>query len=307
MDAGAVDSADIDSVRRFNRTVTQRVGALDDHYLSQDRPLGEARLLWEIGAEGPGGADVRSLRARLGLDSGYLSRLLRSLEATGLVVVAPAPGDRRVRQARLTAAGVAERSELDRRSDDLAGSILARLGVRRRDQLVEAMTTVTRLLTSAAVEFATADPMSSVAQECLRRYYAELGRRFDDGFDPAATVTPDAGEFASPRGVFVVATLGGEPIGCGGLLFTDDDTAYLKRMWVADSARGLGVGRGLLEHLERLAAHHDRSVVQLETNRVLAEAITLYRSAGYVEVEPFNDEPYAHHWFAKHLVPPTSS
>ena len=72
----------IEQVRRFNRTVTERVGALDDHFLGRDRALGEARLLWEIG---PDGCEVRLLRARLALDSGYLSRLLRSLEAAGLV------------------------------------------------------------------------------------------------------------------------------------------------------------------------------------------------------------------------------
>src|SRR5436853_2872298 len=100
----------VSQVRRFNRIVTQRVGALDDHFLARDRPLGEARLLWEIGPEG---CDVRSLRTRLDLDSGYLSRLLRSLEAAGLVTVERGDQDRRVRTARLTPAGVAERAALD--------------------------------------------------------------------------------------------------------------------------------------------------------------------------------------------------
>ena len=76
----------VDQVRRFNRAVTQRVGALDDHFLARDRPLSEARVLWEIGEEG---CEVRALRSRLGLDSGHASRLLRSLEAAGLVVVSP--------------------------------------------------------------------------------------------------------------------------------------------------------------------------------------------------------------------------
>src|SRR5918998_3717289 len=102
--------ARVDQVRRFNRTVTERVGALDDHFLGLERPLGEARLLWEIG---PDGCEVRLLRARMGLDSGYLSRLLRSLEAAGLVEVTAAGSDRRIRVARLTAAGRAERAVLD--------------------------------------------------------------------------------------------------------------------------------------------------------------------------------------------------
>ena len=109
-------------VRRFNRTVTQRVGALDDHFLARDRPLGEARVLWEIGADG---CEVRALRARLGLDSGYLSRLLRSLEAAGLVTVDArrARPPRAHRAARPRPASPSA-TVLDRRSDELAASLL---------------------------------------------------------------------------------------------------------------------------------------------------------------------------------------
>src|SRR3954468_14063083 len=107
-----VDAA-VAQVRSFNRVVTQSVGALQDHYLSRRLPLGEARVLWEIGE----GCDLRTLRARLDLDSGYLSRLLRSLEGAGLVGIEPSSEDRRVRVARLTAAGRRERRALDRRSD----------------------------------------------------------------------------------------------------------------------------------------------------------------------------------------------
>src|SRR5262245_62014400 len=111
----------IAEVRRFNRLVTERVGALNDHYLARNLPLGRARVLWEIG---PDGCDVKSLRSRLRLDSGYLSRLLRELEAGGLIVVRPSHRDRRVRTAHLTSAGVAERRLLDGRSDALARSLL---------------------------------------------------------------------------------------------------------------------------------------------------------------------------------------
>src|SRR4029077_4772288 len=134
----------ISQVRRFNRVVTQRVGALNDRFLSRDRSLGEARLLWEIGA---GEGDVRSLRAQLALDSGYMSRLLRSLEAAGLITVGPDSADKRVRVARLTPAGSTERKILDRRSDELAASFLAPLGEQQRSRLVAAMADVERLLT----------------------------------------------------------------------------------------------------------------------------------------------------------------
>ncbi|HXT20890.1 MAG TPA: MarR family winged helix-turn-helix transcriptional regulator, partial [Thermoanaerobaculia bacterium] len=144
-----MDQPAIAQVRRFNRLVAQRIGALDDRFLSRKRPLGEARLLWEIG---PGGADVRALRGRLGLDAGYLTRLLQSLQRAGLVRIAPHPADRRVRIAWLTRAGVAERAELDRRSDELAAGLLAPLGAAQRARLVAAMAEVERLLTAALVE-----------------------------------------------------------------------------------------------------------------------------------------------------------
>src|SRR2546423_4185771 len=138
----------VSQLRRFNRVVTQRVGALDEHYLARGRPLGEARLLWEIGPEG---RDVRTLRARLELDSGYLSRLLRRLEADGLVTVEPDERDRRVRVARLTSAGLAERTELDRGADELAASLLESLTEHQRERLVGAMADVERLMTASMV------------------------------------------------------------------------------------------------------------------------------------------------------------
>jgi len=185
-----MDSAMIEQVRRFNRTVTQRIGALDEAFLARGRPLGQARLLWEIG---PGGSDVRLLRSRLDLDSGYLSRLLRSLENDGLIVVERSPADGRVRTARLTGRGLAERAELDRRSDDLAASILQSLSARQQTRLTTAMAEVERLLVASAVQVAVCDPRHPNARFCLRAYFSELSHRFDRGFDP--TRTPPA---ASP-------------------------------------------------------------------------------------------------------------
>jgi DNA-binding MarR family transcriptional regulator/GNAT superfamily N-acetyltransferase len=287
----------VTQVRRFNRVVTQRVGALDERFLAR-RPLGEARLLWEIG---PDGRDVRWLREQLDLDSGYLSRLLRNLESAGLVTVGPGERDGRVRTARLTAAGRRERELLDRRSDELAESLLEPLGTRQRERLVAAMADVERLLTAAMVTIEPLEPEHPHARHCLREYAVELDRRFPQGFDPALSISADAAELRQPAGLLLVAWLQGEPVGCGALKFHEDGPTELKRMWVAESARGLGLGRRLLAELEAHAARGPSPVVRLETNGTLAEAIALYRSAGYTEVEPFNDEPYAHHWFEKRL------
>jgi DNA-binding MarR family transcriptional regulator/GNAT superfamily N-acetyltransferase len=296
-----MDGVMVEQVRRFNRTVTQRVGALDDQFLARDRPLGQARLLWEIGADG-GSADLRLLRSRLDLDSGYLSRLLRALQDDGLVDVSPSPADGRVRTARLTQTGQAERAELDRRSDQVAGSILEPLSERQRSRLVAAMAEVERLMTASMVEVDVVDPRHHDARACLRAYFAELGERFDSGYDPALDLSATDAEMTPPAGLFLLATLHEQPVGCGALKFGGTGPADIKRMWVAPSARGLGLGRRLLSELESQAAARGVRVVRLETNRSLAEAISLYLNSGYREVAPFNDVFYADHWFEKDLT-----
>ena len=289
---------EIGGVRRFNRVVTQRVGALQEAYLARGRSLGLDRVLWEIGLDG---CDVRSLRARLDLDSGYLSRLLRSLESSGLVRVERSRGDGRVRIARLTKEGVAEREVLDRRSDELAVSVLEPLSERQQERLVAAMDEVSRLLTASMVRVGVVDPRRPEAQYCVQSYFAELGRRFDAGFDHTRSISADNAELTLPAGLLLMATLHTEPVGCGGLKLHGAEPAEIKRMWVSPEARGLGLGRRLLTELEREAIAHGAPAVRLETNRNLTEAIALYRAAGYREVPAFNTEPYAHHWFEKSL------
>lgn len=291
-------SDEVAALRRFNRIVTQRVGALNDRYLARPRPLGASRVLWEIG---PGGVDVRALRARLGLDSGYLSRLLRTLEGEGLIDVRPDATDSRVRTVMLTRAGLAEREVLDRDSDTLARSLLAPLTPKQRTRLVEAVTTVERLLTAGLVEIRIEHPASDDARYCIGRYFDELDDRFDTGFDPTISISADVHELTEPAGLLLVARLQDEPIGCGALKFHTDAPAEIKRMWVSDSARGVGLGRRLLTELETHARRRGVEVLRLETNRTLLEAIGLYLSAGYDEVAPFNDEPYADHWYEKQI------
>lgn len=290
--------AQIEQVRRFNRTVTQRVGALSDAFLARDRPLVEARVLWEIGEDG---CEVRALRGRLDLDSGHLSRLLRSLEQAGLVRIEPSPADRRVRVARLTKRGVAERRVVDERSDALASSILGQLERPQREQLVDAMRTVERLLTASAVEIRAVDPREPDARQCLRAYFEELDRRSDTGYDPAAGISAEPHEMTPPAGAFFVGYLHGEPVACGGVKHHAGAPTEIKRMWVSPDARGLGLGRRLLARLEACAAESGAAVAHIETSHHLVEAIALYRSAGWREVPAFNDEPFADHWFEKRL------
>jgi DNA-binding MarR family transcriptional regulator/GNAT superfamily N-acetyltransferase len=289
----------VEQVRRFNRVVTKQVGALNDRFLGRPRPLGEARLLWEIGL---GACEVRSLRCRLGIDSGYLSRLLRSLEAAGLVEVSPSPADARIRIVRLTRAGRQERAALDRRSDELAGSLLAALSADQQKRMVGAMREVERLLVAATVQITPVDPEHPDAQYCLAEYVAELNQRSTRGFDPSVGATALPHEVRPPAGQFYVAYLHGEPIGCGAVKHHPDAPAEIKRMWIAPQARGLGLGRRLLETLEACARTGGARVAYIETSAVLTEALSLYRSAGWVEVPPVNDEPFADHWFQKELT-----
>jgi DNA-binding MarR family transcriptional regulator/ribosomal protein S18 acetylase RimI-like enzyme len=291
-------SAQVEQVRSFNRTVTQRVGALRDRFLARDRPLGEARLLWEIGVDG---CEVRALRRRLELDSGHASRLLRALEADGMVRVEPSAADGRVRVARLTPAGLAERALLDARSDEVAASMLAPLDAAQRERLVDAMRTVERLLTAGSVEICPVDPSHPDARQCFRAYFAELDRRSESGFDPAAGISAEPHELRPPAGCLLIAYLRAEAIGCGAVKHHAGEPSEIKRMWVSPAARGLGLGRRLLAELEALVVGSGATVARLETNRALVEAIALYRSAGYVEVPAFNDEPFADHWFEKKI------
>jgi DNA-binding MarR family transcriptional regulator/GNAT superfamily N-acetyltransferase len=294
-----MDRNAIEQVRRFNRLVTRQAGALNADYLQRGRALGEARLLFEIGPEG---AEVGALRERLGLDSGYASRLLRSLELQGLVGVRSDDGDRRRRFAVLTKKGLAERMAYDALSDDLARSILDPLSAGQRERLLGAMREVELLLTAAAIAIAIEPPDSATARACLDAYFEELAARFEDGFDPGlGGAAADMG-MASPAGCFLVARLDGKAIACGGLKELEAGTGEIKRMWVERSARGLGVARRLLAALETEARRLGFLRLRLDTNKVLQEAQTMYRKAGYAEIGRYNDNPYAHLFFEKTLA-----
>src|SRR5580765_4038042 len=164
------------------------------------------------------------------------------------------------------------------------------------------MADVERLILASQVRVEIIDPRHIDARYCLRSYFEELGRRFDTGFDPARSISASDEEMTLPNGLLLVANLLGSPVGCGALKFHPDARiAEVKRMWTSPDVRGLGLGRRLLERLAAEAASRGMVILRLETNRSLAEAKHLYERAGFLEVEPFNNEPYAHHWFQKDL------
>ncbi|MGW0595943.1 GNAT family N-acetyltransferase [Streptomyces sp. NPDC002776] len=290
-----VSTEHVTAFRRFNRYFTRRIGALDDHYLGQDRPLGEARLLFEIGD----GVSLRELRSRLGLDAGYLSRMTRALEAQGVVRVRVHPEDSRSRMVELTPAGRVELKEQQRRANALVADLLGGLTEGQRTELTEAMATTRRLLRLAAITVRHVDGASGDARACLDAYATDLDARFPEGFDPGALVRPE--EVSGDAGAFFVAYEEGLPVGCGALRRLEPGVGEIRHVWVHPDARRLGLARRLLSALEREASARDVTVVRLDTHVVLAEAQAMYRACGYREIPRYDDNVYAGHWFEKRL------
>lgn len=283
-------------VRRFNRAVTSEVGALDTSFLGRGRPLGAARVLNAIGH---GRSDVADVRDYLGLDSGLMSRLLRSLEEEGLIETTAHEGDARRRVARLTRAGRREFDAYEAISNSQAEAFLAHNA--HPEALLAAMDMIGSALLRGRTDLKEMDPHGAEARFCLREYYAELARRFKGGFDVARSRDPEAKDMLSPRGAFIVAMSDGLPIGCVGLKGTGSETAEIKRLWVAPSARGLGLGRRLMEAAENAARELSIKVLRLDTNSALPEAGRLYRTSGWTEIDRFNDDPYPDLFFEKRL------
>lgn len=286
----------VSRVRRFNRAVTSAVGALDTSFLGRGRPLGAARVLNAIGH---GRSDVADIRDYLGLDSGLMSRLLRGLEDEGMVETSAHDGDARRRVARLTRTGRREFAAYEALSNTQAESFLAQHS--QREALLAAMDLVASALTRERVALAEMDPQSDEARYCLGEYYAELGRRFKQGFDVSLSRDPDAKDMRRPRGTFIVAMSDTLPIGCVGLKGTDHGYAEIKRLWVAPAARGLRLGRRLMDATEDAARGLGIALLRLDTNSALAEAGQLYRTTGWGEIPRFNDDPYPDLFFEKRL------
>lgn len=286
----------VSRVRRFNRAVTSAVGALDSSFLGRGRPLGAARVLNAIGH---GRSDVADIRDYLGLDSGLMSRLLRGLEDEGMVETSAHDGDARRRVAKLTRTGRREFAAYEALSNTQAESFLAQHS--QREALLAAMDLVASALTRERVALAEMDPQSDEARYCLGEYYAELGRRFKQGFDVSLSRDPDAKDMRRPRGTFIVAMSDTLPIGCVGLKGTDHGYAEIKRLWVAPAARGLRLGRRLMDATEDAARGLGIALLRLDTNSALAEAGQLYRTTGWREIPRFNDDPYPDLFFEKRL------
>ncbi|MER5942263.1 helix-turn-helix domain-containing GNAT family N-acetyltransferase [Streptomyces sp. NPDC001928] len=291
-----VSAEQVTAFRRFNRYFTRRIGVLDDHYLGQDRPLGEARLLFEIGD----GVSLRELRSRLGLDAGYLSRMAKALQAQGMVRLSTHSQDSRLRMIELTPAGRVEVKEQNRRANVVVAGLLDGLSEPQRAELTGALTTAQRLLRLAGITVTLVDGAAPDALACLDAYAADIDERFPEGFDKDDLVRPE--EVSGDAGAFFVAYEEGRPVGCGALRRLEPGVGEIRHVWVSPTARRLGLARRLLAALEQEATTRQLTAVRLDTHAALTEAQAMYRASGYTSIPAYDDNAYASHWFEKRLT-----
>jgi GNAT superfamily N-acetyltransferase/DNA-binding MarR family transcriptional regulator len=284
-------------LRRFNRAVTKEVGALDTSYLGRGRPLGVVRVLQLVRPEG---SDIADIRAKLALDSGLLSRLLRGLEDEGLLTLESDPQDRRCRIARLTPNGQAEMAAYEALGYAKAQEVFTRAGSRQAE-LIGAMDLIATIILQDQVEIRAADPDSPAALACLERYYALLATKIE-GVTAHMLTLPlaDAPNYRPPIGSFLVAWSDDLPIGCVSLRPFASGGAELKRLWVDPDARGQGLGRRLMRAIESEARNLGYRELKLDSNTALPEAIALYRRDGWVDIPKYSDFP-SNVWLGKRL------
>src|ERR1700761_7397961 len=230
----------IKRVRRFNRAVTAAVGALDESFLGRGRPLGSARV---INASGQGRTDVAVLREYLGIETSLMSRLLRGLEDEGLIETLVSPHDARRRIVRLTKTGKAEFRAYERLSNTQAEAILATHA--RSHDLLAAMDLIASTLGRDRVVIEEMNPRDEAASYCLGAYYEEIASRFEHGFEVSRSRDPAAERMMRPYGAFLVAWSDDLPVGCVGLKGEGQGIGEIKRLWVAPSARGIGLSKRL--------------------------------------------------------------
>ena len=278
-------------LRRFNRAVVRAAGALDTSCMGRGRPLGAARVLHLVQPEG---TDVAAIRAKLGLDSGLMSRFLRALEREKLIETTPNPADRRRSIARLTPAGEAEVAACLELIRDQATAVLDRAGP-RADEALAAMDLIASILNRDQIEIRPADPDAPEAVACMRAYFDELAARVS-GFGPKGFTLPDPGSasYRPPTGGFLVAWSDELPVACVSLRPVDARTGEVKRLWVHGSARGQGVARRMMAAIEAEARVLGFTALKLDTNSALTEAVALCRAGGWVEIAPYTPPPRRH-------------
>jgi DNA-binding MarR family transcriptional regulator/N-acetylglutamate synthase-like GNAT family acetyltransferase len=294
----------IDAIRRFNRFHTRLVGALDEHLLSSELSLPQVRVLYEV-ANAPPDAPLSAndLSELLRVDTGYLSRLIAGLEAGGLIARAPSAANARRLELRLTPEGGELFARLNAASAAEVAALIEPLSDRERRELVGAMERIRRLLGDRPSDrfFVLRDPepgdIGWIIHRQARLYTEEYGWDWTYEGLVADILGKFVRNFDAARERCWVAEREGEIVGSIFLVREDDTTARLRLLYVEPSARGLGLGRRLVDECLRCAREKGYSRMVLWTNDVLVSARRIYEATGFRLVEQA-----PHHSFGRDLV-----
>ncbi|MGJ5179958.1 bifunctional helix-turn-helix transcriptional regulator/GNAT family N-acetyltransferase [Bradyrhizobium oligotrophicum] len=287
--------SEVAAVRAFNRFYTRKLGALDQHLLDSPFSLAEARVLYELAHRDA--VSAKEIGLLLGIDAGYLSRIVQSFDENGLISRTPLPSDRRQQQLGLTAKGRQAYARLDRSSQKEIAAMLAPLAPAVRERLVGAMSTIATALEPRQpdrspillrshrpgdIGWIISRHGAVYAEEygwdiSFEALVAEIGAQFIKRYDPA-------------REHCWIAELAGEPVGSIFLVKGSDDVGKLRLLLVEKKARGLGVGRALTEQCIRFAREKNYKTVELWTQSILTAARDIYARAGFRKVA---EEPHA--------------
>ena len=292
----------VGAVRCFNRFWTRRIGVLQEGYLESPFSLTEVRVLYELAYRED--TTASELGKELGLDTGYLSRILRGFEERGLIAKKPSETDGRRSLLRLTEGGREAFVPLDARSREDVGAMLDDLSVVEQDRLVGAMHTIERLLGARPEpkvpyllrQHDTGD-MGWVVHRHGVLYAREYG--WDERFEAlVARIVADFVDYYDPaKERCWIAEMDGEIVGCVFVVKASDTVAKLRLLLVEPEARGLGLGTHLVEECIRFARGRGYEKLTLWTNSVLDAARRIYEEKGFEVVE--EEE---HHSFGKDLV-----
>lgn len=284
------------AVRRFNRFYTRQIGLLGEGYLDSLFSLTEARVLYELAQREP--TTASQLGRELGLDAGYLSRILRGFGKRGLIARRPSERDGRQSILSLTEQGRAAFAPLDARSRDAIGALLGRLSAAEQRRLVGAMETIEELLgarEAPRVPYVLRPPRAGdfgwVVQRHGALYAEEYG--WDERFEAlvAGIVATFVEQYKPRRECGWIAERDGENVGSVFVVEESDTVAKLRLLLVEPSARGLGIGARLVDECLRFARLAGYRRMTLWTNSVLLAARHIYDKAGFrlVRAEPYHD------------------
>jgi DNA-binding MarR family transcriptional regulator/N-acetylglutamate synthase-like GNAT family acetyltransferase len=295
----------IGAVRRFNRFYTRLIGVLQEGYLESPFSLTEVRVLYELAQREE--TTASELGKELGLDAGYLSRILRDFERRGLIGKKPSEADGRRSLLRLTERGWEAFAPLDERSRDDIGKMLGSLSEAEQDRLVEAMRTIERLLGAPPAHATSKAPyllrthqpgdMGWVIHRHGVLYAQEYG--WDEQFEAvvAGIVAEFVQHYDPKRERCWIAERDGQVVGSVFLVKQSEEVAKLRLLLVEPAARGLGIGSRLVQECVRFARQAGYARITLWTNDVLHAALHIYEEAGFRIVQE-----EMHHSFGQDLV-----